>query len=133
MYDCLNRLFDELCKINCLDPDKENRDIFIYRFSGFNGEYPPDMKIRWKGKNIFLGYIARCLLSDKTNKPEGFDTISSVFQSKSEKGINLATASNCMVDNYEKQKNLLPSDFVKAVDILKKCGFVNVEFTSARK
>ena len=135
MYDCLNRLFDELCNIDCLDPDKENRDIFIYRFSGFNGIYPPEIKIRWKGKNIFLGYIARCLLSDKTNEPEGLGIISSAFLSESEKEINLATAKNCVVDNFEdeKRKNILPPDFIRAVELLKKCGFVNAEFTSARR
>lgn len=133
MYGCLNRLFDELCNIDCLDPDKENRDIFIYRFSGFNGIYPPEIKIRWKGKNIFLGYIARCLLSDKTNEPEGLGIISSVFLSESEKEINLATAKNCMVDNYEEKKNVLPPDFIRAVELLRKCGFVNAEFTSARR
>lgn len=133
MYDCLNRLFDELCNIDCLDPDKENRDIFIYRFSGFNGIYPPEIKIRWKGKNIFLGYISRCLLSDKTNEPEGLGIISSVFLSESEKEINLATAKNCMVDNYEEKKNALPPDFIRAVELLRKCGFVNVEFTSSRR
>lgn len=131
MYDCLNRLFDELCNDDCLDPDKENRDIFIYRFSGFNGQYPPDRKILWKGKNLFLGYIARCLLSDKINEPEGFDIINSVFLSKSEKKINCASAKNEIVDNFEK-KNKLHSDFIKAVELLRKCGFVNVEFTSSR-
>lgn len=133
MYDCLNRLFDELCNDDCLDPDKENRDIFIYRFSGFNGQYPPERKILWKGKNLFLGYIARCLLSDNTNEPEGFDTIASVFQSQSENKINLATAKNYIVDNFEKQKDSLPSDFVKAIELLRKCGFVNVEFTKSRR
>ena len=132
LYDCLNKLFDELCRNNCLDPDIETRDIFIYRFSGFNGEYPPDVKIRWIGKNIFLGYIARCLLSDKINEPEGFDIINSVFLSKSGKKINCASAKNQIVDNFEKQKDSLPSDFVKAIELLRKCGFVNVEFTSSR-
>lgn len=135
MYDCLNRLFDELCNIDCLNPDKGNRDIFIYRFSGFNGIYPPEIKIRWKGKNIFLGYISRCLLSDKTNEPEGLGVISSVFLSETEKEINLATAKNCVVDNFEdeKRKNILPPDFIKAVELLRKCGFTNVEFTSSRR
>ena len=135
LYDCLNRLFDELCNIDCLDYDKESRDIFIYRFSGFNGIYPPEIKIRWKGKNIFLGYIARCLLSDKTNEPEGLGIISSVFLSESEKEINLATAKNYIVDNFEeeKRKNILPPDFIRAVELLRKCGFVNVEFTSSRR
>ena len=135
LCDCLNRLFDELCNIDCLNPDKESRDLFIYRFSGFNGIYPPEIKIRWKGKNIFLGYIARCLLSDKTNEPEGLGIISSVFLSESEKEINLATAKNYMVDNFEeeKRKNALPPDFIRAVEVLRKCGFVNAEFTSARR
>lgn len=132
---CLNSLFDELCKMGCLDPDDENRDIFIYRFSGFNEIYPPDIKIRWKGKNLFLGYIARCLLSDKINEPEGLGIISSVFLSESEKKINLATAKNYMVNNFEeeKRKKALPLVFIKAVELLRKCGFVNVEFTSSRR
>lgn len=54
LYECLKKLFDKLCDNGCLEPGKEKRDIFIYRFSGFNGQYPPDMTIRWNGKNIFF-------------------------------------------------------------------------------
>ena len=38
-----------------------------------------------------------------------------------------------MVDNYEEKKNALPPDFIRAVELLRKCGFVNVEFTSSRR
>lgn len=85
------------------------------------------------GKTFFLGYIARCLLSDKTNEPEGFDTIASVFQSQSENKINLATAENYIVDNFEKEKNKLHPDFASAIELLRECGFVNVEFTKSRR
>lgn len=129
---CLNCLFDELCKIGCLDSDDNNRLIFIYRFSGFNDAYPPGWKIKWNGKNTFLGYIVRCLISDKITDPVGLGKITNFFLSKSGKDMNLSVQ-DCTFKDFEKEKNNLHADFVKAVELLRKCGFVNVEFTSSRR
>lgn len=132
LYNGLNRLFDKLCEKDCLNPDKENRAVFIYRFSGFNGAFSPDIKIHWKGKNVFLGNIVRCLISDKKTDPIGLGKVASFFQSTSEKSINLSVGNN-IVKDFEKEKNNLPSEFVKTVELLRECGFVNVEYTSARR
>ena len=55
------------------------------------------------------------------------------FESKSGKSINLATAKQVPVVDYEKEKNNLDPNFVEAVELLRRCGFINVEFTSKRK
>ncbi|MBR1503102.1 MAG: hypothetical protein IJ618_04365 [Prevotella sp.] len=134
LFDSLNRLFDKLCDSGYVDSDSENenRNVFIYRFSGFNDTYPLGWKILWKGKNIFLAYITRCLLSDKTNDPVGLGDVASFFQSKSGKPMNLSVK-DCPFKDFEKEKNSLNSNFVKAVELLKECGFVNVELTSSRR
>lgn len=133
LYDCLSQLFDKLCDLGCMSSENDNKKVFIYRFSGFNNAYPLDRKIQWKGSNTLLGYITRCLTSDKVNRPMVFGKVASFFDSESEKKMNLASAKNIMVDNYEEKKNALPPDFIKAVELLRKCGFVNVEFTSPRR
>ena len=46
--------------------------------------------------------------------------------------MNLSVKNRPFKD-FEKEKNSLHSDFVKAVELLKECGFVNVELTSSRR
>ena len=75
-----------------------------------------------KGKNKLLGYIARCLLSDKTNDPVGLGLVASFFQSMSGKPMNLSVQ-DCPFKDFEKDENGLHPDFVKAVKLLRKCGF----------
>ena len=58
---------------------------------------------------------------------------SDFFESKSGKPINLATARQVDVIDYETQKDSLNLNFVKAVDLLQHCGFINVEYTSKRR
>ena len=135
LYNCLNRLYDELCNYDCLNPNIEDRYVFIYRFSGLNGEYSTERKLLWKDQDILLGYIARCLLSDKRNVPMNFSTVATFFYKENGKPMNLATAINYTVEDYEeeKRKKLLPLSFIKAVELLRKSGFVNVEYTSSRR
>ena len=135
LYNCLERLYDVLCDLGCINPNIEDKSIFIYRFSGLNGEYPTERKILWKDQDILLGYIARCLLSDKRNVPMYFSTVTTFFYKENGKPMNLATATNCTVEDFEeeKRKKLLPLSFIKAVELLRKCGFINVEFTSKRR
>ena len=130
---CLSLLYEELTKesSNLIDTATP-KDLFIYRFSGFNGTYPPELKISWKGSNILLGYITRCLISDKTNDPVGLGVVTSFFHSKSGKKMNLSVK-NCSFKDYEREKNCLHHSFIIAVELLRKCGFVNVEFTSSRR
>jgi len=135
LYNCLKRLYDELCNCGCLNPDNKDKAVFIYRFSGFNGIYPIERKLLWKDQDILLGYIARCLLSDKRNVPMQFSTVAKFFYKENGKPMNLATATHCTVENFEeeKRKKRLHFSFIKAVELLRKSGFVNVEFTSSRR
>ena len=92
--------------------------LFVYRFSGKGESYPLTTKIKWRGKNVLLGHIIRCLLSDKKNAPEDMDIASEFFESKSGNTINLASAKQVPVNDYEKERNNLDPNFVEAVELL---------------
>ena len=133
LFNNLYLLFDELCNYEYLNDNGEDREVFIYRFSGLNGPFPPERKISWNGKNTFLGYIVRCLISDEKYEPMGLSTVASFFQSKSGNSMNLATAKNYIIKDFEKEKDYLDRSLVNAIELLKKCGFIHVEFTSSRR
>jgi hypothetical protein len=129
---CLSLLYDELTKEGLIDTTS-SKSLFVYRFSGQGEPYPPSSKINWRGKNVLLGYIIRCLLSDARNTPEDMGIAAEFFESKTGKPINPATAKYISVNNYEKERNNLNPNFVEAVELLRRCGFINVEYTSKRR
>lgn len=129
---CLSLLYDELTKEGLIDTTS-SKSLFIYRFSGQGEPYPPSSKINWRGKNVLLGHIIRCLLSDARNTPEDMGIAAEFFESKTGKPINPATARYISVNNYEKERNNLDPNFVEAVELLRRCGFINVEYTSKRR
>lgn len=133
LYCNLEKLYSYLSSPNkgYIDP-LTDKNLFIYRFSGFNDIHPPKDIISWNGKNILLGYIIRCLFSDNAQEPELKD-VAGFFISKSGKQINLASARYIEGSNFDTEKNRLPKLFVEAVEILRGCGFVNVEFTKKRR
>lgn len=135
LYENLNKLYKELSDSDLVNPNEEDKTVFIYRFSGLNGSFSPERKIKWKGDDIFLGYIVRCLISDKKNVPMSFSTIASFFSAEKGTPIHLASAKNYEVKDFEEEKRIkcLPLKFISAVELLRKCGFINVEFTSARR
>lgn len=129
---CLSLLYDELTKEGLIDTTS-SKSLFVYRFSGQGEPYPPSSKINWRGKNVLLGHIIRCLLSDARNTPEDMGLAAEFFESKTGKPINPATARYISVNNYEKERNNLNPNFVEAVELLRRCGFINVEYTSKRR
>lgn len=131
---CLSLLYNELTKegSNLIDTATP-KALFIYRFSGKGESYPLTTKIKWRGKNVLLGHIIRCLLSDKKNAPEDMGIASEFFESRSGNTINLASAKQVPVNDYEKERNNLDPNFVEAVELLRRCGFINVELTSKRR
>lgn len=131
---CLSLLYNELTKegSNLIDTATP-KALFVYRFSGKGESYPLTTKIKWRGKNVLLGHIIRCLLSDKKNAPEDMGIASEFFESKSGNTINLASAKQVPVNDYEKERNNLDPNFVEAVELLRRCGFINVELTSKRR
>lgn len=131
---CLSLLYNELTKedSNLIDTATP-KALFIYRFSGKGESYPLTTKIKWRGKNVLLGHIVRCLLSDKKNAPEDMGIASEFFESRSGNTINLASAKQVPVNDYEKERNNLDPNFVEAVELLRRCGFINVELTSKRR
>lgn len=129
---CLSLLYDELTKEGLIETTS-SKSLFIYRFSGKGESYPPTTKINWRGKNVLLGHIIRCLLSDARSAPEDMGIAAEFFGSKSGKPINPATAKQVPVVDYEKERNNLDPNFVEAVELLRRCGFINAEFTSKRR
>jgi len=129
---CLNRLYEELTKEGGNLMESE-RDLFVYRFSGIGKAFPLDSKIKWRGSNVLLGHIVRNLLSDKKYAPEGLGIVATFFLSKTGKPINLGTARHITVTNFELEKNNIDQNFVEAVEILRRCGFINAEYTSKRR
>lgn len=131
---CLSLLYNELTKegSNLIDTATP-KALFVYRFSGKGESYPLTTKIKWRGKNVLLGHIIRCLLSDKKNAPKDMGIASEFFESKSGNTINLASAKQVPVNDYEKERNNLDPNFVEAVELLRRCGFINVELTSKRR
>ena len=131
---CLSLLYNELTRegSNLIDTATP-KALFVYRFSGKGESYPLTTKINWRGKNVLLGHIIRCLLSDARNAPEDLGIAAEFFESKSGKPINLATAKQVPVNDYEKERNNLDPNFVEAVELLRRCGFINVEYTSKRR
>lgn len=129
---CLSLLYDELTKEGLIDTNS-SKSLFVYRFSGQGEPYPPSSKINWRGKNVLLGHIIRCLLSDARNTPEDMGIAAEFFESKTGKPINPATARYVSVNNYEKERNNLDPNFVEAVELLRRCGFINVEYTTKRR
>ena len=127
---CLEKLYDLLLEKNLLEGDRE---LFVYRFSGMGKPCASKSILMWKGKNVLLGYIVRCLLSDSVNPPENFEIAANFFESKTGKGINLASAKDVKCKNYENEKKILPDNFNKAVEFLNASGFANVEYTSMRR
>ena len=131
---CLSLLYEELTKEGCnLIDTATPKELFIYRFSGIGDSYPLTAKIKWRGKNVLLGHIVRCLLSDKKYGPDDMGAASDFFESKSGRPINLATAKQVSVIDFEKKRDYLNSNFVEAVELLRRCGFINVEYTSKRR
>ena len=131
---CLSLLYNELTKegSNLIDTTTP-KALFVYRFSGKGESYPLTTKIKWRGKNVLLGHIIRCLLSDNKYAPEDMGIAAEFFESKTGKPINPATARYVSVNNYEKERNNLDPNFVEAVELLRRCGFINVELTSKRR
>ena len=125
-----------LIKLGHIDKNT-NIDLFIYRFSGIGKPYSIDNKINWNGKRILLGHIVRCLTSDKDNPPMDMAAIAKYFISKTGNDINLASASyqhieDSLEEDIRKKKSFEPL-FVEAVKLIRKCDFINVEFTSKRR
>lgn len=114
------------------------KELFIYRFSGIRCNeqiIETNIQIKWTGKEsiVFWGYLARCLFSDEKYSPDGFEIFASFFIQDSKKKMNLASAKDCGTENFDEKKSYLHPSFVKAVLLLRLCGFCNVECTKARR
>lgn len=133
LYTCLDALYDSLVKKGLMC-ESSKKELFIYRFSGFNipESFNPQEKIRWEGKNVLLGYLVRCLITYTGSDAKGLGTVGTFFESKRGKDVNLATADYISKEDFNQTPNMFPV-LSLAVEILKECGFEEVEATSTRK
>lgn len=108
-------------------------DLFIYRLTGLmrkNVCFDIDSEeniIKLSLSNSEIGYIFRCLISDDINGPSGLSNVNKYFVSKTGKSMNLAVSTACEIKNYDEDRKKLPSTLCKVIDMLKACGFINVE------
>lgn len=133
LYTCLDALYESLVKKGLMC-ESSKKELFIYRFSGFNipKSFNPQEKIKWEGKNVLLGYIVRCLITYTGSDAKGLGTVGTFFESKKGKKVNLATADYISKEDFNQTPNMFPV-LSLAVEILKECGFEEVEATSTRK
>lgn len=133
LYTCLDALYDSLVKKGLMC-ESSKKELFIYRFSGFNipESFNPQEKIRWEGKNVLLGFLVRCLITYTGTDAKGLGTVATFFESKRGKDVNLATADYISKEKFNQNPNMYPV-LSHAVEILKECGFEEVEATSTRK
>lgn len=133
LYTCLDALYESLVKKGLMC-ESSKKELFIYRFSGFNipESFNPLEKIRWEGSNVLLGYLVRCLITYTGSDAKGLGTVGTFFESKRGNEVNLGTAKYISKENFNQTPNMYPV-LSLAVEILKECGFEEVEATSTRK
>ena len=133
LYTCLDALYESLVKKGLMC-ESSKKELFIYRFSGFNIPEPfnPLEKIRWEGPNVLLGYLVRCLITYTGSDAKGIGTVGTFFESKKGNNVNLGTADYISKEDFNQTPNMFPV-LSLAVEILKECGFDEVEATSTRK
>lgn len=130
--ECLDKLYCILIEKGYLD-ENTDKELFIYRFTGLGEPYNKDQTIRWKGVNRLLGYIARCLLTYRNSGSEGLGKFGEFFEDEDGKHPYLPSAKHITLEEYHMNPDKRSyRQFKEAIEILQKCGFVNVENTSPR-
>jgi hypothetical protein len=83
--------------------------------------------------NRLLGYIARCLLTYRNSGSEGLGKFGEFFEDEDGKHPYLPSAKHITLEEYHMNPDKRSyRQFKEAIEILQKCGFVNVENTSPR-
>lgn len=132
LRECLEKLYCILIERGYLD-ENTNKELFIYRFTGFAEPYSKDQTICWKGVNRLLGYIARCLFTYRNSGTEGLGKFGEFFEDEDGKHPYLPSAKHITLEEYHMNPDKRSyRQFKEAIEILQKCGFVNVENTSPR-
>lgn len=132
LRECLEKLYCILIERGYLD-ENTNKELFIYRFTGFGEPYSKDQTICWKGVNRLLGYIARCLFTYRNSGTEGLGKFGEFFEDEDGKHPYLPSAKHITLEEYHMNPDKRSyRQFKEAIEILQKCGFVNVENTSPR-
>lgn len=130
--ECLEKLYCILRERDYID-ENTDKELFIYRFTGLGDPYNKDQTIRWKGVNRLLGYIARCLLTYRNSGTEGLGKFGEFFEDEDGKHPYLPSAKHITLEEYHMNPDKRSyRQFKEAIEILQKCGFVNVENTSPR-
>jgi len=132
LRECLEKLYCILIERGYLD-ENTDKELFIYRFTGFGEPYSKDQTICWKGVNRLLGYIARCLFTYRNSGTEGLGKFGEFFEDEDGNHPYLPSAKRITLEDYHMNPDKRSyRQFKEAIEILQKCGFVNVENTSPR-
>ena len=130
--ECLEKLYCILIERGYLD-ENTDKELFIYRFTGLGEPYSKDQTICWKGVNKLLGYIARCLFTYRSSGTEGLGKFGELFEDEYGNHPYLPSAKHITLEEYNKNPDKRSyQQFKEAIEILQKCGFINVENTSPR-
>ena len=128
----LKKLYCILIERDYID-DNTDKELFLYRFTGLGEPYSKDQTILWKGVDRLLGYIARCLFTYKYSGTEGLGKFGNLFEDEDGKHPYLPSAKHITLEEYHKNPDKRSyRQFKEAIEILQKCGFINVENTSPR-
>lgn len=83
--------------------------------------------------NRLLGYIARCLFTYKNSGTEGLGKFGELFEDEDGNHPYLPSAKHITLEEYNKNPDKRSyQQFKEAIEILQKCGFINVKNTSPR-
>lgn len=130
--ECLEKLYRILIERGYLDKNTD-KELFIYRFTGLGEPYSKDQTICWKGVNKLLGYIARCLFTYRSSGTEGLGKFGELFEDEDGNHPYLPSAKRITLEEYNKNPDKRSyQQFKEAIEILLKCGFINVGNTSQR-
>ena len=130
--ECLEKLYCILIERDYID-ENTDKELFLYRFTGVGGSYTKDQTICWKGVNRLLGYITRCLCTYQTEGTEGLGKFGKLFVNEEGNHPYLPSARHIKLEEYYKNPDKRSyQQFKEAIEILQKCGFINVENTSTR-
>ena len=130
--ECLEKLYCILIERDYID-ENTDKELFLYRFTGLGEPYSKDQTICWKGVNRLLGYIARCLLTYRNSGTEGLGKFGELFEDEDGNHPYLPSAKHITLEEYNKNPDKRSyQQFKEAIEILQKCGFINVENTSPR-
>lgn len=135
LYNDLDKLYGELIEQDYIEKDTD-KDLFIYRLSGLNRPNGKELRQIVLGKakrvGVRMGYILRCLCSDDKEQFRS-SVLNNFFLSNKGKKPEFSTAMYQSWEDFRKNRSHVDPNFVEAVSLLEKIGFIHCEFSHKGK